>query len=751
MAAPAAGVPSVRRGWPEETLRALSDGASADLPPTIADMTSADEPSTTAATTHADPLREAFVLDGCVVDVGAHRVRRGDDVLKLEPKAMATLVCLARAAGRTLSRDEILEAVWPGRVLTDDALNRIISLLRQTFGDDPRNPRLIETIPKAGYRLLQTPTPLPSAAPPPETAAQPSAPADEAAAPASAAMRTPRNRWRPAMVATLALLALLWWWQGDVDEGAEPDRVAGAPRLRPMLGLPGPEYQPAYSPDGRRLAFSWGGPDGSNRDIYVLDAGSREPRRLTDDPLLERAPAFAADGLSLVYVQHGETSCRILRIGVDGGTPQPLAECSLPTVYPLAQLGADGETLYYDDAWPSASDPHRVLRKHLPSGRVEPVTAPPPGLSDLFPALSADGRNLVFSRGIKGGIHELWTQELAAGTGSAVQRSFDGALTRGAVWTPDGDLIVVSRRGGDAALWWLQGEQWRWIGVGHGQVQSPRVRPDGRQLAFERWQHDTELHWFQAEQGVQRLAGGADLDQTPTLAADGERIAYASNRSGEWEIRLLQGGQDRRLLATGQQRPDWLRFSRDAQRLAFLLSGAEASELCVLPIEATTPNCHRQPALSLAWDADERALLFAASVDGRCCDLQRISLLDGSVSTVLADAGPGIGLDPAGSLLFTHASESGLWRLQGDGQRAQVIAGLPPTALRNWLSDGAETCWWRGGELVCQRHGETAERVLHSQPGIDIFSGLQRAPDGRFLFSASVRTDSDIMLLDDWR
>ena len=73
---------------------------------------------------------------------------------RVEPKVMQVLVCLAKRAGEPVAREELIQTVWPDTFVTDDALKRCIGELRRVFEDDAREPRLIETIPKRGYRLL---------------------------------------------------------------------------------------------------------------------------------------------------------------------------------------------------------------------------------------------------------------------------------------------------------------------------------------------------------------------------------------------------------------------------------------------------------------------------------------------------------------------------------------------------------------------------------------------------------------------
>jgi DNA-binding winged helix-turn-helix (wHTH) protein len=74
----------------------------------------------------------------------------------LAPRVMDVLALLNRRAGQVVTREQILAELWPQRVVTDDAVNRCIYLLRKQLSraaDDQRYRSLIETLPKRGYRL----------------------------------------------------------------------------------------------------------------------------------------------------------------------------------------------------------------------------------------------------------------------------------------------------------------------------------------------------------------------------------------------------------------------------------------------------------------------------------------------------------------------------------------------------------------------------------------------------------------------
>jgi len=77
-----------------------------------------------------------------------------DESVSIQPLSMDILVYLMRRAGTVVTPQELLDTYWVNRVVGDDAVHRRIADLRRHLGDDARNPRYIQTIPKRGYRLV---------------------------------------------------------------------------------------------------------------------------------------------------------------------------------------------------------------------------------------------------------------------------------------------------------------------------------------------------------------------------------------------------------------------------------------------------------------------------------------------------------------------------------------------------------------------------------------------------------------------
>ena len=98
--------------------------------------------------------QKPFYVADWLVDPGSNCVSRGNESYRVEPKAMQVLVQLALNPGRVLPRKELEDRVWTGMVVGPDALTNAIIKLRRALHDDARSARIIETIPKTGYRLV---------------------------------------------------------------------------------------------------------------------------------------------------------------------------------------------------------------------------------------------------------------------------------------------------------------------------------------------------------------------------------------------------------------------------------------------------------------------------------------------------------------------------------------------------------------------------------------------------------------------
>jgi TolB-like protein/DNA-binding winged helix-turn-helix (wHTH) protein len=88
------------------------------------------------------------------VDPSLDQITRGEKTVKLEPRAMRVLVCLAEHAGQVVSVEQLLDAVWKDVVVTPDSVYQAVAGLRRALGDDTKEPTYITNVLRRGYRLI---------------------------------------------------------------------------------------------------------------------------------------------------------------------------------------------------------------------------------------------------------------------------------------------------------------------------------------------------------------------------------------------------------------------------------------------------------------------------------------------------------------------------------------------------------------------------------------------------------------------
>jgi TolB-like protein/DNA-binding winged helix-turn-helix (wHTH) protein len=192
-----------------------------------------------AFTLRSNPENRAdiYIVADLRVDVGRQSVTRGHTDIALPNLSFQLLVALIQTAPNVLSNDRLMELVWPGQVVSPETVNKRVKLLRDTLGDDVREPRYIAGVRSRGYRLvapvqIAPPTeiaPAAAQADSPETA-EPKG--DQMAVPLQpAAHAVSRNwRWLPwlAATATIAVVAALavQWYMAHHPPVRDPGEIA---------------------------------------------------------------------------------------------------------------------------------------------------------------------------------------------------------------------------------------------------------------------------------------------------------------------------------------------------------------------------------------------------------------------------------------------------------------------------------------------------------------------------------------------
>ena len=454
------------------------------------------------------PLADGFRIGEWTVLPRSHEMSRPGETVHVEPKPMQVLTLLAAHAGEPVTRDELLEAVWSEVYVTENALSRCISQLRKLFDDDARTPRVIETIPTVGYRLIAPVHHLGDGVPVTSEASDfalsvtrsaPVAEPEAEAMPGAVGGRDSRFRWQMGLAwgfvaLALAALAVLSVWGG----GAKPVE----PVTRPLTSAPGRETSPALSPDGSRVLYVHAAP-GERGHLFVRVLGEGRPLQLTDGDGSDASPAWAPDGRTVAFVRCEAEGCGLFAIPALGGEARRLTDAP---AFPWGLAFApDGQTLAFVTRDTSGA-PARLAQLDLATGTHRPLTDPPPTSGgDIDPVFAPDGRTILFRRRTGGGGEDLY--RLALPDGSPERLTHDDRSLAGTAFSRDGrEVLFSSNRTGMYELWRMPaagGALERVRGVVARDPGQPEVG-DGR-LVFEEWAFEINL-WVRRRRQRRRPA-----------------------------------------------------------------------------------------------------------------------------------------------------------------------------------------------------------------------------------------------------
>jgi len=273
-----------------------------------------------------------------IVSPALNSIERGEHSIKLEPRAMDVLVCLAGRSGDVVSLEELLGSVWKGVVVGDGSVYLAIKQLRQALAVAGDDTAYIETIPKRGYRLTVPVEPI--AAGQSAAATTPASPPIQHAPDAASTRGTSpllsstRAAWLVAAALAVALAASLV--PATRESPLEATQTA-------ILDLEVPGYVAgglAVSPDGRFIAYV-GQLDGERRIWLRPIADTARPLAGTEDAV---TVFWSPDSRNLAF---NTSSGTLKKVDVESGLVQVLAEVSIPAVaWGSGAWGRDGAILH---------------------------------------------------------------------------------------------------------------------------------------------------------------------------------------------------------------------------------------------------------------------------------------------------------------------------------------------------------------------------------------------------------------------
>jgi len=558
---------------------------------------------------------------------------------------------------------------------------------------------------------------------------------------------------------------------------ARRQSTAPPPEAIPFATYPGWEADPSFSPEGSRIAFSWNGYKKDNLDIWVKQIGEGGPVRLTVDPDDDFSPAWSPDGSKIAFLRRRRDRLELLTIPALGNAPETkLAELSLATPYrgypnrEVAWAPDSAHLVFFDK--PAAEDRAGLFLLSLATREKHRLTSCPPTLlREGDPAFSPDGRTLAFARSFAYSFNHLYLLSLSSGLQPVGEPRRLASQFRSALqpaWTPDGRAIVFSS---DEALWRMpvsgSAKPERLPFTGH-QLDISR---QGRRMVFNAPSWDTNIWRLEIESdrpvgAPRRFIASTLTDTNPEYSPDGKRVAFASNRSGNFEIWLstdADGSAPVQLTSLGAPETGSPRWFPDNRTLLFDSNKDGKFDIYVVNIDGSAPRrLTNYPAdnVTPAVSGDGKTIYFSSRRTGSWQNW-RMSSEGGDPVQVTRNGGFSPQEAPTRDFLYYQKDEglaSELWRVPvGGGEERQV---LPSVGYRRFAvrSDGIYFMAWAGYSssmaslqffrFVTRKTKKIAEI---EGPFLPYDFGLTVSPDGRsVLYTHPDRPNSSLLLVENF-
>jgi eukaryotic-like serine/threonine-protein kinase len=500
----------------------------------------------------------------------------------------------------------------------------------------------------------------------------------------------------------------------------------------------------------------------------------------------ERSPRWSPDGKSIAYTTrvHGVMQVFTLPVGTPDAVQLTKADqnCFSPFWSP------DGASVYYisgDSLWSvsaAGGGPQKVY---------EDVTA-----ATLHP----DGKTLAFDRGRKlwlGSLKGGETKELWQGpTNGGLSFSPDGSklavdsigpimivpypsgspreLQPGPVltapsWFPDNrHLAVVVRTGNKTMLVILDTKDGtrRTIAVGSASIESPSVSADGKRIAYETGQFGWDVLDISIPNGEVRTLVSGGISRTPDWAPSGTHFVFSiptGEGAGIMDRQAGVEGFSRRLGDARGTNPQWspdggrLVFSRESERIGkLMLANATGGGVVVLD------SIQSESIRGMSWSPDGQWITYLREISGKQ-DLVKIRATPGAAPEMLANAKPQIWVDstprwsPAGDWIAYPAAD-GIDLISPDGKSTRILTSRKFLAygfskdgtqfygvFQNTTGNGAQ---WQLYSVNVSTGAEKFLAPVNLSASIDRMAGFSIHPDGKHFLTSVGKFPFDIWMLE---
>ena len=504
--------------------------------------------------------------------------------VSLEPKLLELLSLFCQHSNQIIGRQQILDAIWPNSMVTDNAVNKLIASLRKVLKDDPKTPKYIQTVPKRGYRLIadvehvqQPPEPLTASVKTAPIAAQNTSAIDVADRMIARSIKSKLTLLLVLSVIIIIAYTGLLWRPGPL-EATSPQTLSPALKTLELTKMPGLERSPLMSSDQGFILYLREDLDTGHRSLWHKNLVDEQESLVAGiSPYVSRLVSLKKEKAiwQLVYLVQEGSECYVALVELDDrrlSNKKTLFNCAGMRIFDLA-WHSEANKLYY-----SAKAHHesvsRIYQFDVGTKTHSLVTQPEArGTGNRGIDISPDGQKLLIvhlDKDLNSGLHVLNLQNNSLTPGLFTQHNIETA-----VWSHDSEQVMFfnpspSRQ---ITLSDIEGKQRQTLLSVSDYLETEFSRiEDSQDIIFSTINLDFNNRWVNHVEEVQEISNSTVYDMKPTLAHTTLNYAFVSTRTGQEQIYYgdLVNGNSRVLSRLKKHR--WLKQLSFSPNDKFLLT-----------------------------------------------------------------------------------------------------------------------------------------------------------------------------------
>lgn len=678
--------------------------------------------------------KQQWQLGRLIFDPQRRTLQLSGQYCALEPRQAELLLFLLQHAGEPVSREQLVSEIWHGRVVSESAINRAVSLLRKACASLDPATDYIATIPKLGYCLIPAATVLP-----PVTEPTPAATVAAAAQPAKPqSFAADISAARPAgfggsgliwLVSglVLAVVALVWAWLQTVPAASKAPEKVLIPE--PVTSFDGAEFDISSSIEGQLLFHRR---DATGK-IQLWLRTEQQDKPLIAAPVQALNGSISPDGNKLVYRQMDNGQCQIVLLPLRPAAPErPLFDCPPDSVFE-ASWSPDSEYFFYRQRQ-SKTRPYLVYRYQLATANQQQLTLADPASFNgaIALAVAADGQQLAVASYLTAQRSRLSLYQLADGQPPQLHQTTDLEIDVVDLSWPAGQPLILAASN---QLYTLAAD----FSLNHyfySQQPVNSITSTGQQLFFASQQQQADI-WRQplANTGGDAAATpyiySSRLDILPRANQQDSELLFLTTRQGIHQIWRKPHNGPEHMLAAIPAPAGFIRFSWsfDQRSIYFSQQGA-VYQLELADGQLSQLIAAEHQAYVVNHGEDNNSLIYSSNKSGDW-QLWRYQL-QGSEHQQLTTQGGYSGYLAGNRLYYSKFHLDGLWQLDmTSGEEQLLLADFDKVNWLNWQLQGESIVYYQPGVGIFRKSLATAAEpellLAHSPELVHHYSVNSRA------------------------